>query len=271
MNAPLPAQFRPAAFADGLLQFSQLGYRQGNHHLLRDIAGHIPAGSFTVLLGPNGAGKSTLLRLLAGLLPPSQGDVRLAGLPLHKMDPPSRARQLGWLGQFPAHDLPLTIEQYVLLGRRPALGSFGRPSPDDLGRVGAALAAYDISHLAQRRWSGLSGGERQRAGLARLQAQDAPIWLLDEPTNHLDLKHQAQLFRRLRNEATHGRTVIAVLHDIAQAARWADQVLLLGGGRLLAQGRPSEALCPSNLRLAYDCPLQLWQSANGHWHASVEG
>ncbi|QNM98312.1 ABC transporter ATP-binding protein [Chitinimonas koreensis] len=261
----------PAAGRIGLpaLLTRRLTLRVRERTLLAPLEAALPAGRLTALVGPNGAGKSTLLRLLAGLQPPSGGEVQLHGLPLAALTPAERARRIGWLAQFPPQTLPLSLAEYLMLGRRPALGSFGRPGPDDRRRVEAALAAFDLAHLAGRPWRTLSGGERQRAGLARLLVQDAPIWLLDEPTNHLDLKHQALLFRRLRQEVAAGRTIVAVLHDLAQAVRWADHALLLGNGRLLAAGPPAEALAPDLLARAYDWPVTLWRSDEGHWQVAV--
>lgn len=247
----------------------QLGLHAGTRALLEGIDAQLPLGRFTAIVGPNGAGKSSLLKLLAGLQAPSQGQVLLHGLPLAAMPLAERARQLGWLGQFAAADLPLSLHDYVLLGLRPTLGSFGQASAPDLARVASALQQFDLLGAQQRRWGQLSGGERQRAGLARLLVQDAPLWLLDEPTNHLDLKHQALLFRRLRAEVAQGRTIVAVLHDLPQAARWADHVLLLGEGRLLAQGAPADCLSAAELSLAYQWPVRLWPDAAGHWQLAV--
>ncbi|GAA4340289.1 Fe(3+) dicitrate ABC transporter ATP-binding protein FecE [Pigmentiphaga soli] len=245
-----------------------LGYAVRGRTLLAPVSAELPAGRMTALIGPNGAGKSTLLRLLAGLLAPTAGTVSVGDTPLAALDDAGRARRIGWLPQFPPDRLPLDLFDYVLLGRRPSLGSFGRAGPADAARVQAALAEFGLQALARRPWHSLSGGERQRAGLARLAAQDAPLWLLDEPTNHLDLKHQALLFRVLRREVAQGRTVVAVLHDLAQAARWADHVLLLAGGHLLAHGAPADALRPELLGRAYDWPVSVSRDGD-HWQVSV--
>ncbi|PHV12410.1 ABC transporter ATP-binding protein [Chitinimonas sp. BJB300] len=262
MNAPhsllLPA-----------FQLRQLGFQAGKRNLLAQINTELPRGQFTAIVGPNGAGKSTLLKLLGGLLTGHQGQILLDGIPLSTLPLDERARKLGWQGQFPPNELPLNLADYVLLGRRPNLGSFGRASSVDLARVMDALKSVELQDRHTSPWRNLSGGERQRAGLARLLTQDAPIWLLDEPINHLDLKHQALLFRRLRSEVAKGRTIIAVLHDLTQAARWADHVLLLGDGQLLAQGEPTRCLEPASLSQAYQWPVRLWQNQEGHWQVAV--
>ncbi|HEY9102589.1 ABC transporter ATP-binding protein [Chitinimonas sp.] len=247
------------------LQMQSVSFQHRGRSLLNRISGHLPTASLTSIIGPNGAGKSTLLRLLGGLLSASEGQILLDGAPILQLARLQRAQAIGWLGQFSAEDLPLSLAEYVMLGRRPYLGHFGQPSLEDQARVGAAMAAFDLSGLASRPWRRLSGGERQRAGLARLIAQDAPIWLLDEPTNHLDLKYQALLFGRLRAEAARGRTVVTVLHDLALAAQWSQEVLLLQGGRLLAQGPAKAVLQAERLSQAYGWPLEVWHDARGRW------
>lgn len=252
----------------GSLRCTGLAYHHRRKPLVQGIDAQLPAGKFTAVLGPNGAGKSTLLRLLGGLLEPSHGHVSLDGAPLADVPASERARHIGWLSQFPAAELPLTVLDYVLLGRRPSLGSFGRAGADDLGHVARALAAFDMTAMGSRPWRELSGGERQRAALARLLAQDAPVWLLDEPTNHLDLKHQALLFRRLREEVDGGRNVIAVLHHLGNAAQVADHVLLMRAGRVIASGPPAEALHGDSLTEAYDWPVAV-RVDGGRWQVEV--
>lgn len=250
------------------LRCVRLAYHHRRKPLVRDIEVQIPAGKLTTVIGPNGAGKSTLLRLLGGLLAPTHGNVMLDGVSLDELSPAMRARRVGWLSQFPPAELPLTVLDYVLLGRRPSLGSFGRAGADDLEHVARALASFDMTAMAARPWRELSGGERQRAALARLLAQDAPLWLLDEPTNHLDLKHQALLFRRLREEVDGGRTVVAVLHDLGPAAQAADHVLLMCAGQVIASGPPAEALHAESLSQAYDWPVAV-RIEGGRWQVEV--
>ena len=242
-----------------------VAYERNGRTLLAGINAHIPAAKLTAIVGPNGAGKSTLLRLLGGLDHPSQGDVRLGDSALRKISPQARARHIGWLAQFSIGDLPLNVAQYLMLGRHALLGRFGRPGNEDHQRVAQALEDFDLLTQARQPWCTLSGGERQRAGLARLAVQDVPLWLLDEPTNHLDLKHQIQLFQRLRREIAGGRTVVAVLHDLPLAARWADHVVLLSGGRLLRQGPPAFVLQPALLSTAYGVPTETLHEYGMRW------
>ncbi|WP_269532161.1 ABC transporter ATP-binding protein [Chitinimonas sp. BJYL2] len=265
MNRAAQHEIAPPAF-----QLRSLGLQLGRKTLLSHIDTSLPGGAITALVGPNGAGKSTLLRLLAGLQSPSSGAVRLGdGHAVDRLDPQQRARRIGWLGQFLPDDLPLSLRDVVLLGRRPMLGGQGNPDAADHARVDAALAKFDLTDLADRRWQVLSGGERQRAGLARLIVQDAPIWLLDEPTNHLDLKHQARLFHLLRQERSLGRSIVLVLHDLEQAARWADHLLLMAGGKLVTVGPPEAVLREDLLASAYEWPIRVSRDPQGGWHLAA--
>lgn len=239
------------------LKARALGYAVPGRKLLCDIRLDLPAGQVSVLLGPNGAGKTTLLRLLAGLAAPSQGAVRLAGQCVSRMDAQQRARRIAWVPQHLPADIPLTVSEFVALGRMPYLGAFARPAAADRAAVAQALATAELEDHAAKRLDALSGGERQRAAIARALAQQAPIILLDEPTNHLDLRHQHKLQLLLRELAAQGKTVVQVLHDLALAAEYADRVALLDGGRLAADGAPSAVLTPEKLLAVYRWPVRL--------------
>ena len=194
---------------------------------------------WTAIVGPNGAGKSTLLRALAGLQPLSAGQVLLGGQPLQRLRPAQRAQQVAWLAQQAEPSGELTVQETVALGRIAHLGLLGTPGPADQAAVAHAMALTECQAWAQRRLHALSGGERQRVLLARALATEAPVLLLDEPTTHLDAPHQvalARLFRQLAS--TH--CVLTVLHDLPIAVH-ADQLLVLAGGELRAQGPASSA------------------------------
>ena len=202
---------------------------------LAGITANLRPGEVTAICGPNGAGKSSLLTCLAGLLVPQAGSVTLAGAPLLGMDPRGRAQAIGYLPQTPEIAWDVSVEVLVSLGRLPW------PDPGNAG-IEAALAAMDLARLRRRAVSRLSGGERARALMARVLAGE-PRWLLaDEPLANLDLAHGAALIRALREQAAHGRGVVLVLHDLAQAMNHADRVLVLDQGRLVADGPPAQAL-----------------------------
>lgn len=206
---------------------------------LAGITASLRAGEVTAICGPNGAGKSSLLASLAGLPAPGSGPgsgtVTLDGDPLAVLPPGQRARAIGFLPQTPEVAWDMTVEVLVSLGRLPWPGN-GGPAVD------AAIAAMDLEHLRNRPVSRQSGGERARALMARVLAGE-PRWLLaDEPLANLDLAHAAALIASLRAQASAGRGVVLVLHDLAHAMNHADRVLVLDAGRLVADGPPAEAL-----------------------------
>jgi iron complex transport system ATP-binding protein len=197
-------------------------------------------GQWAAVVGPNGAGKSTLLRLLAGLLKPEQGLVRLQGRPLAEWPARERAQRLGWLAQQGETEAELSVQSLVALGRLPHQGLLGAPSAHDADVLARVMAETETLELAARRVSALSGGERQRALLARVLAVEAPVLLLDEPMAHLDPPHQRALLRSLRTRAAQGHTVLAVLHDL-NLALTADRVVLMARGQVVADGEPGDA------------------------------
>ncbi len=200
---------------------------------LEAVTAAFAPGQITAICGPNGAGKSTLLQLLAGLIEPNAGEVRLDGARLPRGR--ERARRIGYLPQVGEVAWDLSVAGLVALGRLPH-GDRGE------AQVAAALAAVDLAALAARPVSTLSGGERARALLARVLAGE-PQWILaDEPLAALDLSHQLALLAHLRAAADAGTGVVLVLHDLALAMNHADRVLVLERGRLAAEGAPEEAL-----------------------------
>ncbi len=247
MNAAAHVVGAPALQAQGLRL--QLGGRW----VLDGVSFSLHAGQWAAIVGPNGAGKSSLLNLLAGLSRPDAGSVQLQGRDLHTLPARSRAQALAWLPQQgqggqagEGGDGEMAVRDVVQLGRLPRHGLFGAPDAADAAAVAAALAETDSSAHAGRRLGSLSGGERQRALLARALAVQAGVLLLDEPTAHLDAPHQRQLLRGLVARARGGAAVAAVLHDLNLALA-ADRVLLLDGGRLVADGAPSDPVLQARL------------------------
>lgn len=202
-------------------------------------------GELTVLVGPNGAGKTTLVRALAGLVPAS-GSIKLDGRSLTALPAPERARLLAYLPQGHVFHWPLSVAAVVALGRHPHMDYFAAPSPADRAAVARALSATGIETFAHRPVTTLSGGERARVALARALATEAPILLADEPTLALDPRHQLAVMDLLRQAAAKG-AVLAVIHDLALAARFADRVLVMHRGRLVADAPPAEALDASRI------------------------
>jgi iron complex transport system ATP-binding protein len=229
---------KPAA-----LHVSALSVTAGTDLLLNNIGFSLAAGGRLAVVGPNGAGKSTLLRTLYGRVRPETGQILLNGSPLERMPLAERARHIAVVAQSDIPDARLTVEDYVALGRLPFQG--WRAAGDDRHLVGRMLERFALEPLRSRLMGSLSGGERQRAALARALTQQPGLLLLDEPTNHLDLRTRADLLGLVRDL---GITVVAVLHELAMAAEFADQIVVLQAGRCVAGGSPESALTPQVIR-----------------------
>lgn len=208
-----------------------------------DLSVEIPTGKFTVVLGPNACGKSTLLRTLARLLKPRAGTVYLDGKDIHTQRARTVAARLGLLPQSAIAPSGISVFDLVRRGRYPHQSFLSRWTAEDEAAVTTALAETGLTELASRSVDELSGGQRQRVWVAMALAQESPILLLDEPTTFLDVSHQIgllDLFARLGREAE--RTMVAVLHDINHAARYADHLVVMKDGRIVAEGAPEDVL-----------------------------
>lgn len=203
----------------------------------------IATGKITALVGPNGCGKSTLLKGLARLLSPQVGTVYLDGKSVAKLSTKQVAQRLGILPQAPIAPEGLTVRDLVAMGRYPYQNWWQQWSQQDQLLVESALALAELTQLADRALDTLSGGQRQRAWIAMALAQDTPILLLDEPTTFLDLAHQIEVLDLLYDlNQSQGRTIIMVLHDLNQACRYADYLVALREGKVLAQGEPAAVM-----------------------------
>ena len=229
------------------LRARRLGVTLGGARILSGIDLDVSPGEFVALVGPNGAGKSTLLRALAGLLP-AGGTAELDGRAVGAWTAAERARRLALVRQATDLVAAFTVRDVVELGRAPHVGWLARPGAADRAAIDAALGAMGLADLAGRLAPTLSGGEQQRTLLAQALAQDPAVLLLDEPTAHLDVRHRLDLLARVRRQARAGRAVVAALHDLDLAARFADRMLVLSHGRLVADGAPGDVLRPVLLR-----------------------
>ncbi|SKB09466.1 ABC transporter ATP-binding protein [Aeromicrobium choanae] len=239
---------RPAALRAQDLTMGYDGRVVGEH---LDLA--VPEGAFTVIIGPNACGKSTLLRSLARLLKPRAGAVLLDGKDIHRMRGRDVATRLGLLPQSAVAPAGITVFDLVRRGRYPHQSILTRWSEADERTVRRALEQTDLVDLADRPIDELSGGQRQRAWVAMTLAQDSRILLLDEPTTFLDIAHQIgllDLFATLNR--CDGRTIVAVLHDINHAARYADHLVVMSSGRIVAQGSPRTVLTTELLADVFD-------------------
>jgi iron complex transport system ATP-binding protein len=243
-----------------LLQIRNLIVSYTEHHVLEDISLSLDAGSVLVVIGPNGAGKTTLIRALSGVVPAVSGSLVFEGRNLDGLSNSERARIFAVVPQ--ARNLPpaFTAWETVALGRTPHLNWLGQTSEIDEEIVRETMRQTDTLALTQRRVGELSGGEQQRLLLARALAQQPRVLLLDEPVTHLDLHYQITILDQIRELAKEKNLgVLAVLHDINMAVRFADQTALLVGGKLVAVGSPAEVLTPTHLSTAYNLPEEIFK------------
>lgn len=227
---------------------------QGRIILQTDADTDIPQGCHTAVIGPNGAGKSTLLKALLGRF----------GCPLSLLGrdaaPQIKAGQVAWVAQNGRYNLPMTVREYAALGRRSG-GLFQADAPDH-GLLDSLLRQFDLSHLAGKRIDTLSGGEQQRANIVRALMQQAAAILLDEPCNHLDIRHQHQLMHYLHTRRDTFSAVM-VLHDLNLAAAYADHIILMNQGRIVAQGSVDEVMQAERLSDIYQWPISRRQNEEG--------
>ena len=234
----------------------------GRPWTVEDLSFNVQAGEVLGIVGPNGSGKSSLLKLLAGLLRPSSGQIRLGSQSIGHIDPHLLARSIAVVPQEYVQVFPFTVAETVLMGRFPhRRGSWwgmgiGEESEHDLRQAHQAMVETDVVTLAGRLVSDLSGGERQRVMIARALAQEPAILLLDEPMAFLDINHQIEicaLIRRLQRERQ--LTVVLVSHDLNVASQSCDRVMMLKDGRIVQIGSPMETITPESLRAVYGCDV----------------
>ena len=227
------------------LEVSDLTLGYGDKDVIHDLDLAIPPGRMTAIVGPNACGKSTLLRSMTRLLPPRGGHVLLDGDDIHHIPAKQLARRLGLLPQSPIAPEGITVGDLVGRGRHPHQRAFARWSAEDDAAVAAALETTQTLDLVERAVDELSGGQRQRVWIAMALAQQTEVLLLDEPTTFLDVGHQVEVLDLLSDlNRSQGTTIVMVLHDLNLAARYADHLVALSGGRVSASGSPAEILRP---------------------------
>ncbi|MFB6132295.1 MAG: heme ABC transporter ATP-binding protein [Halanaeroarchaeum sp.] len=240
----------PPSDGSGRVRIEDVSVALGGQSILEDVSLSVESGQFLGLIGPNGAGKTTLLRTITGVLSPDGGSVEVAGLAV--ADAASRAvsRRVAAVPQDTHLAFEFDVRSIVAMGRTPYRSrvTVGRP---DAAAVEDAMVRARVEHLADRSVDAVSGGERQRVLLARALAQDTPILVLDEPTASLDINHQVRTLEIVRSLVDDGRTVIAAIHDLNLAAHYCDELALLSGGDILAQGPPSTVLTEDRLETAF--------------------
>jgi iron complex transport system ATP-binding protein len=229
----------------------------GGRPVVDRIELEVPAGEWLALIGPNGAGKTTLLRAIAGLVSFS-GSITLQGRGTTALRRSELSRLVAVVSQEPSTPPWMTVAEYVLLGRTPHLGRLAKEGRRDREVAADALARLDLLDYRERRLGTLSGGEKQRVVVARALAQEAPIVLLDEPTAALDIGHQQQALELLDAlRADSGLTLVAAMHDLTLAAQYADRMVLLDAGHVVADGTPHEVLTEALIGRHYDAVIQV--------------
>ena len=231
--------------------------------VLHDLTLSVPSGARLGLIGPNGSGKTTLLRTVAGLVP-IRGELRIGGAPPGSLSRRELARRIALVPQNPAVPAGITVADYVLLGRTPYISYLGTESRRDLAIVAQVLDQLDLAAFAARRLDSLSGGERQRAVLARALAQQAPVLLLDEPTTGLDVGHQQQVLELVEAVgAGLDLTVVSAMHDLTLAGQFADELVLLDGGRVAAAGPARTVLTERVISQHYHASVRVLEDPGG--------
>jgi iron complex transport system ATP-binding protein len=222
---------------------------------LRDVSCAVDASCLVAVVGPNGSGKTTLARAISGLSPLLAGTVLIEGRAVAQWERAALAQVLAVVPQREEHTFPLSVREMVMLGRYARLGPLAAPGPADVEAVQQALVRCDVAHLASRPVDALSGGEWQRVRVARALAQEPRLLLLDEPTASLDVRHEMELFELVRGLVDAGLAGMVITHHLNLAARFADRMLLLSGGEVVAEGAPVDVMRQEVLRRVFEWPV----------------
>ena len=256
-----------------MLVSHNITFRVGNKVLISEISASFAPGGLHLLVGPNGAGKSTLVKVLARLLRPQTGTVEYEGTDVSGASEAEVAKRRAVLSQAIEIAFPLTVREVVMMGRYPHFS--GRPGPTDERIVDEVMQHFDVTEFEHRYYQTLSGGERQRVNFARVLAQ---LWddgsvascrylFLDEPLTFLDIRHQIDFMKRIRSFTAAGNVVtVGVVHDLNLAARFAEQILMLNGGRIVANGTPAEVLTTERISQVFGVQPTMVQTHDSGLH-----
>ena len=253
-----------------MIELRKLRVRFDAHEAVRGASFTADAGEWVILIGPNGAGKTSVLRAVCGLLP-FEGEILLDGRSVRSLGRRELARVVAFVPQAPETPHELTVAEYVLLGRTPHIGYLSTESRFDRLAAERALTRLALRPFAGRLLGSLSGGELQRVVLARALAQEAPVLLLDEPTSALDLgrqQHVLELVDQLRRD---GLTVVSTMHDLTLAGQYAERLLLLDRGVVVAEGTPDNVLSAENLATHYDARVRVVRDDDGIFVLPLRG
>lgn len=247
-----------------MIELDDVRLRIGSRDLLTGVDARMREGELTCVLGPNGVGKTTLIRSIAGIRPIDGGRVTIDARDVSRLHARERARLVAYVA---AEEAPLdtaSVYDVVSIGRYSHHRWWQwRTTAADVTAVDAALDAVGAAHLRDREFGTLSSGERQRVWIALGLAQEAPVLLLDEPTSHLDVRVAHAILHLLRDLARGGKTIVCVLHDLNEAAAYADRLMLLGCGTLIESGTVREVLQPHHIERAYGIAMHAVETAHG--------
>lgn len=241
-----------------LITTKNLNISYGNIDIVKDLNLNVPEGKITTIIGANGCGKSTILKTLARILKPKSGEIYIDGTEINKQSSKELAKKMAVLPQSPKAPDGLTVEELIAYGRFPHQKGFGTLNKEDYDIVKWALEVTGILEFKDRTIDALSGGQRQRAWIAMALAQETDILLLDEPTTYLDLAHQLEILKLLEElNKKQGRTIVMVIHELNNAARFADHMIGVKKGKVVCEGTPKEVMTNKNLREIFNIDAQI--------------
>ncbi len=236
-----------------IIQIEDLAIERSGNAILKNISLSINDGEYVSIIGPNGAGKTTLVKCIAGIYRDWKGSIKIEGQPFEQYDPKALAKLQSYVPQAEGRTNPLTVAEFVAMGRYPHLSAFTTLKADDYAAIGGAIDRAGLEPFRHRKMNTLSGGERQMAFIAAALAQGSKILLLDEPSTFLDYRHQAEVAAILKSACReNGITVVAVHHDINTATACSDRIHALKDGALAFSGTPKEATDQNTLNSIYD-------------------
>lgn len=235
-----------------------LNISYGNIDIVKDLNLKIPKGKITTIIGANGCGKSTILKTIGRIINPKSGNIYVNDKDIHKQNPKDLAKEMAVLPQSPQAPSGLTVEELISYGRFPHQSGFGKAKKEDKDIVNWALEVTGILEFKDRDIDDLSGGQRQRAWIAMALAQETDILLLDEPTTYLDLAHQLEILKLLEElNKKEGRTIVMVIHELNNAARFADHMIGVKKGKIVCEGSANQVMTKENLREIFNIDAEI--------------
>jgi len=236
----------------------KLSIAYGNVDIVKDLNLDIPKGKITTIIGPNGCGKSTILKTIARILQPKSGSIYINGKDINGQSSKDIAKTMAVLPQSPNAPNGLTVEELVAYGRFPHQSGFGKLQKEDRDIIDWALEVIGMKEYKSRPIEALSGGQRQRVWIAMALAQQTEILLLDEPTTYLDLAHQLEILQLLQDlNKKEKRTIVMVIHELNNAARFADYMIGVKGGKIICDGEPDKVMTKENLKNIFNIDAEV--------------